>query len=227
VSIRRLKWEGCRNVRDLGGLPIVGGGRTRRGAIVRADCVAGLTETGWSALEAYGIRTVIDLRNHDELGSDTAPRPARLGTVHIPLDNVEDREFWGPGGWEDPRFATPLYFRDHLERFPRTSAKVMTAIARARPGGVLFHCVRGRDRTGQVALLVLALAGVAPEDVAADYCASDDGLPEPAADEYLHAEGTSAEEVIVSTLESLDVVALLRSGGLEDDDLARLRSRLS
>ncbi len=188
---------------------------------------AGSPRPAGRALDAYGIRTIIDLRNHDELGSDLAPRPAGLATVHLPLDNVEDRDFWGPGGWEDPRFATPLYFRDHLERFPRTSAAVITAIARARPGGVLFHCVRGRDRTGQIAMLVLALAGVPPADVAADYCASNDCLPEPEADEYLRSEGTSAGEVIVSTLDSLDVVALLRGGGLEDEDLARLRSRLS
>ena len=61
-------------------------------------------------------------------------------------------------------------------------------------------------------MLVLALAGVPAADVAADYCASNDCLPEPAADEYLLGEGTSAGEVIMSTLDSLDVVALLPGG---------------
>jgi hypothetical protein len=76
-------------------------------------------------------------------------------------------------------------------------------------------------------MLVLALAGVSPEDVAADYCVSNDCLPDPEADEFLGREGTSAPEVIVSTLASLDLAAQLRRGGLVDDDLARLRSRLS
>jgi len=35
---RHLDWDGCFNVRDLGGLRTVGGGETRRGALVRADC---------------------------------------------------------------------------------------------------------------------------------------------------------------------------------------------
>jgi hypothetical protein len=76
-------------------------------------------------------------------------------------------------------------------------------------------------------MLVLALAGVAPAAVAADYCVSNDCVPDRDADEFLSREGTSAAEVIVSTLASLDVPAQLRRGGLADDDLARLRSRLS
>jgi protein tyrosine/serine phosphatase len=222
-----LAWQGCFNVRDLGGLPTAGGGRTRRGAVVRADLVEGLTESGWSDLAGYGVRTVVDLRNHDEVGGDCAPRPDGLETVHLPLDDIDDTEFWGNRWYDDPEYATPLYYRAHLERFPTRSARVIAAIARARPGGVLFHCVRGRDRTGQIAMLVLALAGVAPEDVAADYCISNDCLPNREADEFLSRAGTSAAEAIMSTLASLDVPAQLRRGGLTDDDLERLRARLS
>ena len=221
-----LDWEGCRNVRDLGGLPTAGGRRTRSGALIRADCVAGLTEAGWSALAAYGVRTVIDLRNDDEVEGDVAPRPDVLTSIRLPLDDVladEDRDRW----YSAPEYATPLYYRAHLERFPDRSARVITAIAQARPGGVVFHCRWGRDRTGQIAMLALTLAGVAPEDVAAEYCISNDCLPDHDAAEFLSARDTSAAEVIVSTLASLDVPAQLRRGGLADDDLARLRSRLS
>lgn len=86
---------------------MAGGGRTRSGAVVRADCVEGLTEPGWSALTAYGIRTVIDLRNHDELGSDVAPRPDNLDTVHLPLDDIDDTEFWGIAGTTTPSTRPP------------------------------------------------------------------------------------------------------------------------
>src|SRR6476661_685189 len=41
---RHLQWEGCRNVRDLGGL-----GGIRLGALVRADSLARLTLAGWAA----------------------------------------------------------------------------------------------------------------------------------------------------------------------------------
>jgi protein-tyrosine phosphatase len=83
---RHLDWDGCFNVRDLGGLPTTDGRMTRWGAMVRADALDGLSDAGWRALTEHGVRTVIDLRNDDELGEDAAQRPASLTTVHIPLD---------------------------------------------------------------------------------------------------------------------------------------------
>jgi len=231
-----LDWDGCANVRDLGGLPIAGGGETRRGALVRADALSHLTADGWAALEAHGVRTVIDLRNDDELGPDDTPRPEGIDTVHLPLDGMEDTEFWKQ--WmQRYEFGTPLYYRAFLDHFPERTARIIAAIARARPGGVAFHCGIGRDRTGLITILVLALAGVAPEDIAADYALSADrvrtllgrlGQPDQADDiEAFYArEGTSGHEVVLALLAGLDVEAYAREAGLGDVDLAALRARL-
>jgi protein-tyrosine phosphatase len=216
---RQLDWEGCANVRDLGGLPTVDGGEVRRGAVVRGDAPDHLSPAGWAALREHGVRTIVDLRNDDERGH--ASVPAGLDRVHVPLDGVEDTEFWAEwaGG---PQFGTPLYYGPHLDRFPERSAQAIAAIARARPGGVLVHCVGGRDRAGQVSMLLLALAGVAPDEIAADYCLSGWGE----GDDFLAGQRTSATEVIVSLLAELDAEAQLRRGGLSDADLNALRSRL-
>jgi protein tyrosine/serine phosphatase len=108
VTDRHLDWEGCFNVRDLGGLTAAAGAVTRWGALVRADALDGLSAAGWAALVAHGVRTVVDLRNDDERGPDAAPRPATVTSVHLPLDGTEDREFWSV--WESgPQFGTPLY----------------------------------------------------------------------------------------------------------------------
>ncbi|MGA9857098.1 MAG: tyrosine-protein phosphatase [Solirubrobacteraceae bacterium] len=72
-----------------------------------------------------------------------------------------------------PQFGTPMYYGPHLERFPQRSAAVVSAIARARPGGVVFHCVGGRDRTGQIAMILLSLLGASPQTIAADYELTD------------------------------------------------------
>lgn len=233
---RHLDWRGCFNARDLGGLRTRDGGEVRRGALVRSDSLAALEAEGWAEAEEYGIRTVIDLRNEAEIGEDRCQRPASIETVHIPLDVSEDREFWDV--WETgPQFGTPLYYRPHLERFPERSAQVVRAIARARPGGVAFHCVGGRDRAGQVAMLVLALLGVESEEIVRDYALSAERLrplhrsrgeadPYPELDEFLRRRGTSAGEVIAQTLAELDVEATLLRGGLEAGDLAALRQRL-
>ena len=222
---RRLTWEGCVNARDLGGLRTADGGETRWRAVVRSGALDGLTAAGWAALEAHGVRTVIDLRNEDERRPDLAPRPAALTTLHVPYDSSDDAEFWDR--WATgPQFGTPLYYRPFLDRFPDRTARVMTTIARAGPGGVLFHCARGRDRAGLVTILLLALAGVAADDIAADYALSADPLEGPAIAAYLASAGTSTHEIIVSLVMSLDVEAYLRAAGLTDAELTALKGRL-
>jgi protein-tyrosine phosphatase len=233
---RHLEWEGCFNVRDLGGLPAAGGRQTRWGAAVRADALDGLTEAGWAALVTHGVRTVIDLRNTDERGEDAAPRPAAVSTVHVPLDATEDREFWAV--WESgPQFGTPLYYGPHLERFPERSAAVVAAVADAPPGGVAFHCGGGRDRAGQIAMLLLALAGVPADVIAADYALSAQRLSSryaahrepdqgPVLTAFLGERGTTAEAEIVALVESLDVEARLRAGGLTGAQADAVRDRL-
>jgi len=233
---RHLDWRGCFNTRDLGGLPTTDGRRTHRRAIVRSDSLATLEEQGWSELEAYGIRTIVDLRNDDEIAGDRSPRPQSVETVQVPLDVSEDREFWDV--WESgPQFGTPLYYRPHFERFPERSAAVVGAIARARPGGVAFHCVGGRDRAGQVAMLVLALVGVEPQEIARDHAMSKERLRRlyrargeedqgPVLEGFLRRQGTSAGQVIIETLAGLDVEATLFAAGLDPDDVSALRDRL-
>jgi len=109
---RHLDWEGCFNVRELGGLPAAGGRTTSWGGLVRADALDGLTAAGWAALVEHGVRTVVDLRNDDELSKDAAPRPREVTTVRIPLDVTEDRELWNV--WQNgPQFGTPLYYRPY------------------------------------------------------------------------------------------------------------------
>jgi protein-tyrosine phosphatase len=232
---RCLDWDGCYNVRDLGGLPTADGRETRWGAVVRSEAPDLLTAGGWSALYEHGIRTIIDLRNADELQRGAA-RPAGLHTLRKPLDAAEDTEFWER--WANGvHFGTPLYYQPFLKRFPHRVAGVLGAIAQARPGGVLVHCAVGRDRTGLITLLLLALVGVVAEDIAADYALSASGLaplfkllgqqnPGPMIDEYLARGGTSVREVIIDTLATLDVDAYLRAAGLGDGDLVALRARL-
>jgi protein-tyrosine phosphatase len=234
---RHLDWEGCFNARDLGGIPTRDGPETRWRALVRSDALDGLSEAGWAAVHDYGVRTVVDLRNDDERrGADAAPRPSAVETIHVPLDASEDREFWSVWG-SGPQFGTPLYYRPHLERFPERSAGVIAAIAAAEPGAVVFHCGGGRDRAGQIAMLLLALAGVDAERIAADYALSTERLRAryaargeddqgPELEAFLAARGTTAAKVLIDTLASVDVEGLLRAGGLTGAQIAAVRARL-
>ncbi|UBU15855.1 tyrosine-protein phosphatase [Nonomuraea gerenzanensis] len=228
---RDLSWDGCHNVRDLGGLPAAGGRRTRWGAVVRSDTPDRLTERGWAAAAAHGVRTIVDLRIPGEHRARPGLRPPGMTVVSVPLDSRDDPDHGRYNG-------TPFYLRHHFENRPERSVRVLRAIAQAPPGGVLVHCVAGRDRTGLVAILLLALAGVAPEHILADYERSaarlsalyallgepDDGLRVQA---RLAAAGTTTAAVVTELLTGLDVEERLRAGGLTAAELAALRERLT
>jgi protein-tyrosine phosphatase len=231
---RHLDWDGCYNVRDLGGLPTSDGRTTRRGVLVRADNLSRLTEAGWAALWGHGIRTVIDLRNDGERTDDVAVRPPGLNTMQLPLnlraDTVFMREYGHLG-------STPLFFPHVLARRADRLAVLLAAVAHAQPGGVALHCVAGRDRTGLATVLLLALAGVTEEAITADYSLTADRLrplyarlgrvdEDIAVQEQLARANTTAGDAIQAFLAALDLDGFLRSAGLHAGDVAAIRARL-
>ncbi|MCF6469400.1 tyrosine-protein phosphatase [Nonomuraea sp. MG754425] len=233
---RHLDWDGCFNARDLGGIPVPGGGRIRWRAVIRSDSPERLTPSGWSALTTYGIQTVVDLRNRSERQGDRWARPSALSTVHVPLDDADDTDFW-TYVWDNELDGSPLYYRLFLERKAQQCVAAVAAVARAQPGGVLIHCGLGRDRTGLVAMLLLALAGVGPDDIAADYALSTPRLPRLFAalgiddqtdgiQDILTRRNTTVRAALLDALDGLDVEDHLRAAGLIAPDLQAVRERL-
>jgi len=169
VAERALVWEGCCNVRDLGGLPTEDGGETRFGVVVRADDVSLLSEAGREALRAYGVRRIVDLRHEDP------PYEAPVELVRVPLLDAEsirevDKLLLGVDEPVEWRRRNYVFF---LERFPEKFARAVDAVAAPVDGTVLVHCAGGVDRTGLVAAFLLRLAGVAVPTIAADYAESE------------------------------------------------------
>jgi protein tyrosine/serine phosphatase len=221
---RILTWEGCNNVRDLGGLNASNGSKTRWGAVVRGDHPSRLTANGWSALYEHGIRTIVSLRTH---GFDEKDHPVvvpphhEIEVVSVEIEDVTNEDFVGKWATSD-LWGTPLYYTDALNLWAHRHAAALKAIAQAQPGGVLFHCIRGHDRTGIITMLVLALAGVSLEDIAADYELSADSVR----DQLLAERNTNACEVLSKTLEGINVETYLLEGGMTQNDVATLRARL-
>lgn len=172
TTTRAARWEGARNLRDLGGLPLVGGGRTRPGQVLRSAAPEEMTVRGWREAVADGLVRVVDLRNAEERGAVAAPTGVEV--VHAPLEDPHDAAYLAEAGaWLDhPRGWEPA-----VRRFPDLVAAAVVAVAEA-PGPVLLHCQGGRDRAGMLSALVLGAVGVHPEAIVADYAGGFRGAAE-------------------------------------------------
>lgn len=252
---RHIAWDGFVNARDLGGLPARDGRVTRFGSYIRSGDLRFVTEAGWRMARDGGVRTIIDLRNDDEIRPHAGQQPTRLAgsaqfaapaptvsppswlnRVEIALDDIDDTAFWQFLNRERLN-GTPLYFRPFLDRKPGRCAAAVTALASAAPGAVIFHCGAGRDRTGLVTLLLLALADVEPEAIAADYELSAGPLralfaamgqpdQQPVIEAALAERNTTAREAILATLDGFDAETYLLTAGVSRASLAAIRHRL-
>ena len=175
MSTRHLHFPELHNARDLGGLPAHNGGSTRWRAFVRADGLHNLNDAGRAALYDYGVRTVIDLRMEEELRNLPNPMQsdARINFAHISLLGEP-----GDRSWERNRGLAPHreWALMMLEDAKPNFARVFRTIAAAPDGVILFHCHAGKDRTGLIADLLLALAGTPETVIVDDYDLSNERL---------------------------------------------------
>ena len=240
-QVRRLAWEGCLNVRELGGYPTADGRQTRWGAIVRADNLAQLTAAGRAALIAAGVRTIVDLRTPQEVVAHPNPfgQPGPHGIAYTNVSLVDPAA-------PSPAEAFSTLANDYkrlLDRFQRQVAAIIVAIADAPAGGVLVHCMAGKDRTGLVAAVLLELAGVPRAIIGADYALTAEclrprdeawlanGPGERAERERTLATFMARAEVMEEVLAFLaerygGAAGYLRAAGVSGAVLERLRARL-
>jgi protein-tyrosine phosphatase len=165
-------WPGGRNVRDLGGRALRGGGVTASGRVFRSAAPEYLTDEGWRAAKTAGVRMVVDLRNAPAETQRTPEHPVirsdsldGLVFVHAPTEDPDDVEFLRICG---PWLDHPRSWEDNARLARTRIAAVMRAIAHAE-AGVLVHCAGGRDRTGMICAMLLDLAGATDEAIVADY----------------------------------------------------------
>jgi protein-tyrosine phosphatase len=240
VSSRRLDWPDCRNTRDLGGLPRPGG-LTRTGILVRSDNLRSLNDAGQEAMVAYGVTNVIDLRSESEVATSPSPFAAMesfagAAPTYTHLALVDDATMRKLAEASD-MFDRYLMMLEHR---PAAFVGIFTMLARAEAATV-FHCFAGKDRTGMVAAMSLALAGVDLESIAADYAETDSQMatrysewlaaapPEHLQD--MRDDLRCPPERIVGVLEHLDkrwggVEGYLEAAGMPATDIATLRAKL-
>ena len=268
---RWLRLDGTTNTRDLGGLPTTDGGTTLHGRILRSDNLQTLSEADVRRLvDEVGLRQVVDLRTTAEiLLEGRGPLRALPEVEHRhftllperghhtdvfaveeddPLDDLPSdwaesllpRQDIEHGADEPPAVQSYLGYLEH-----RAEAVVdaLRALSDAGPGASLVHCAAGKDRTGVVVALALAVAGVAHEEIVADYAMTAhviDALVAKLAASPTYAEDMNRRDVASHTpraetmrrvLDLLDerfggAAAWLAGHGFGAADQQRLRARL-
>ncbi|VXA92049.1 tyrosine-protein phosphatase [Nocardioides sp. AX2bis] len=239
------RWDGARNLRDLGGLPLAGGGRTRGGQVFRSAAPTTMTDRGWREAASAGLARVVDLRNAEEREGGRHPGGAvGVEVVHAPLEDPHDAAYLEEVG---PWLDHPHGWEATVRRFPDLVAAAVVAVVEA-PGPVLLHCQGGRDRAGMLSALLLAAVGVETDAVVGDYAGGFRGAathpghglawdgatgswvtrtdPVPTAAELEHRVADrlpAARAYLLGT----DVPAVLLAAGVPASALVSLRTRLA
>ena len=245
---RTLQWDGCVNVRDLGGIPTEDGGRTRAGSVIRSDTLGALTEDGWRAVADHGVVRIIDLRFPEELEEDP-PRDVDVEVVNVSVlgrSRADDRDYVRRleahlDSVDDVADHYAWSYVDFLERNRARFGQAIAAVAEA-DGPVVIHCMGGKDRTGLVSALLLRLAGVSLEEIGQDYSLSGPNLAvfqdewletAPNAEERRRREKLSSTPAIAMArvIEDVEarygsVTAYLEAAGVTAGQLEQLRARL-
>lgn len=170
----------CLNFRDVGGLPLKGGGQVRSGLFYRAEGPRNFAEEHLQELRALGIRTIFDLRSDGERNRD--PHDWQGDNCQwLHLDMNTDLRAADTTEWErlrnDPDPAlSKMVMGQNYRAMPAALLPYWSQISGAFLKGAvpaLINCTAGKDRTGVAVALVLAMIGVEREAIIGDYLKSD------------------------------------------------------
>ncbi|KAG5984680.1 hypothetical protein E4U55_003761 [Claviceps digitariae] len=162
--------------------------QTRPGLLYRA---AAPTSSAVPSLQALSITHVFDLRSDLEIHRQGGPSaaaacssaPPALTRHHLPVFPLTEYTpeaialRYQHYGAVDTTAGFVRAYRDILRAgAQRAFAPILRHLARRDPSPCLVHCTAGKDRTGLLCAIVLALCGVDDETIAWEYALTEDGL---------------------------------------------------
>jgi protein-tyrosine phosphatase len=225
---RHLPLPGTRNLRDVGGYPTADGRHTRWRTLLRTDSLDLLPGQSQDALLDLGLRQAIDLRWPSELASAPsvfADSP-RVRYRSIPLLAFDEDD-------PTPHLGLVGMYRRILDERGAHLVEVVRAVIGPQGTPVAIGCAAGKDRTGVAIAIILSALGVPRELIVADYALSAGFFAGDVEDPHLvdwrsgPVETESPPEYMEEVLRHLDerhggALALLRAGGMSDEELAHL-----
>lgn len=252
---RWVELDGVVNMRDAGGLPTRDGRMIQPGRLLRSDNLQDLSESDVRRLvDELGVSDIVDLRSDTEVSTE-GPGPlweVESLTHHHHSLFGDGRKVTAEQALAMPEHSTrPVrdaqFWSDHylgyLSTRPDSVSAALDVVSRST-GATVIHCAAGKDRTGTVTALALDVAGVPREAIIEDYALTGERLERIIArlmPRDLYGKALSQQSVedqlprpetmatIFDTLESEfgGGEGWLRAQGWTDEDIARLRDRLT
>ena len=216
-TMRFVALEGVENARDVGGCMTSFGVRMKQGAAYRsAELTAASRQALRDAVDVYGIRTDFDLRSSSEIDANHVKgNPLGSSAAYTRISGVQYRN----------TFENPDKLKQELLMFADPANFPM-----------IFHCSAGRDRTGTLTALLMAVCGVGESDILRDYeityipVAGAYYVPAETADQPLHQLMLPFLDHLRAEYRSEDLricaERLMLACGLSADDITAIRRNL-
>lgn len=237
---RNIGFSKTYNFRDVGGYAGLGGRTVRWRRLFRSDALHRIGEEDAAMFTELGVRTVIDLRRPFEI--ERYGRVAErygLDYRNLVLEHVDWEEVDHPVDAVHERWLADRYlnFAEDGHEALLASLRIIADPSRAP---VVVHCMAGKDRTGTVCALTLALLGVSDEDIAADYALTTSSMKRltdyllenhPSAvlgNEHMFDSPPGAMRLFLADLRALhgSIENYVREIGMLDREITAMRSHL-
>ncbi|KAJ3201780.1 hypothetical protein HDU67_001071 [Dinochytrium kinnereticum] len=179
---------GVKNFRDVGGYPVLRGGRVKMGRVFRSASFAKATPEGFHTLKSLGIKTFFDLRSNVEISQDVAIHAIGekgMKRVHCPVFSQEDFSPLALGiRWK--------FYTEGSDGFSKAYSKILQSAGpvfrtillsiAGEPASddselnetpCVVHCTAGKDRTGVFVAVLLSFLGVEDDIIVRDYALTE------------------------------------------------------
>lgn len=169
--------EGVVNVRDIGGMTTSDNRIVKLSKVYRSASLSYITPNGKGALSALQPCLICDLRSEDEIINDPDPQfeGIRHETLNMATEGDKAKRLWlllfNPRKLDG--LLPQLYTSIILEENAPAIKQALHMLLDEANYPMLIHCTAGKDRTGVIVALILALLGVPEEQIVADYTQSN------------------------------------------------------
>ena len=179
--------EDLPNFRDMGGIEAADDRVVRHRRLFRSGLISRVGHGGLEGSPVLCVDVVFDLRSAAERAERSSIFSASGVIRSVVIDDGTELKEAKPVGWArrliEPDFDGAAAHRmlvDAYKKMPRVLAGVFPALfgdcLSPGVGGVLIHCVAGKDRTGFVCAMLLWALGVPMAAIRDDYLKSAQGF---------------------------------------------------